>query len=286
MTIDRVLKRCFPAFTLLLIAVVAYLQARGATRLLALALAGSARISALPPKPEARPPAPTTATDAPGLEPTRLGFVEVPRAGSGRPLEGSTSDARIAEPLSWPSCPDVRVVIVTESADPSWSLATLRAPSEPLARVRRVGDRVSDRQVAYIGYNPRARVPAVWLQGRDSQCQALLLPAEPAPLPVAVAKGHPAVSEPPSLGASGTLRVVPEKKDGEIVGVRLFGIRPSSVLGALGLRNGDRLESINGFELTTPAKALEAYARLRTAERLHVRLDRSGRTLELDFNFI
>ena len=60
-------------------------------------------------------------------------------------------------------------------------------------------------------------------------------------------------------------RIVPEQKDGKIVGIRLFGIRPDTLLGTLGLQNGDRLEQINGFDMASPEKALEAYARLRTA---------------------
>jgi len=78
--------------------------------------------------------------------------------------------------------------------------------------------------------------------------------------------------------------VVPEQQDGAIVGVRLFGIRPGSLLATLGLQSGDRLESINGLSVASPEEALEAYARLRTAERLNVRLSRSGKPVELTLN--
>jgi general secretion pathway protein C len=83
-----------------------------------------------------------------------------------------------------------------------------------------------------------------------------------------------------------SVRVVPEQVDGKVIGLRLFGIRPSSLLGTLGLRNGDRLESINGFPLGDPEKALEAYARLRTAPHLRLSLQRAGRPLEVDLNII
>ena len=36
-------------------------------------------------------------------------------------------------------------------------------------------------------------------------------------------------------------RIVPEKEGDKIVGIRLFGIRPDSLLGTLGIENGDRL---------------------------------------------
>lgn len=79
-------------------------------------------------------------------------------------------------------------------------------------------------------------------------------------------------------------RIVPEKEGDKIVGIRLFGIRPDSLLGTLGLENGDRLSSINGFEMSDPQKALEAYAKLRTANHLTVSLNRHGKPVNVDFN--
>ena len=75
-------------------------------------------------------------------------------------------------------------------------------------------------------------------------------------------------------------RIVPEQKDGKVVGVRMFGIRPDTLLGTLGLQNGDRLETINGFNMASPEKALEAYARLRTAGNLNVKVNRRGAAAE------
>jgi general secretion pathway protein C len=71
-------------------------------------------------------------------------------------------------------------------------------------------------------------------------------------------------------------RIVPETKDGKVLGIRLFGIKSETLLAALGLQNGDRLESINGFNMGSPEKALEAYARLRTASQLDVTVNRGG----------
>ncbi|HMA94433.1 MAG TPA: type II secretion system protein GspC [Polyangiaceae bacterium] len=78
-------------------------------------------------------------------------------------------------------------------------------------------------------------------------------------------------------------RVVPDTQDGKIVGVRLFGIRPDTLLGVLGLQNGDRLETINGFDMASPEKALEAYMRLRTADGLKVQLNRRGAPMNIDY---
>jgi general secretion pathway protein C len=71
-------------------------------------------------------------------------------------------------------------------------------------------------------------------------------------------------------------RIVPEQKDGKTVGIRLFGIRPDTLLGSLGLQNGDRLDQINGYDVANPEKALEAFAHLRTAPELTVAINRRG----------
>src|SRR6185369_3449655 len=71
-------------------------------------------------------------------------------------------------------------------------------------------------------------------------------------------------------------RIVPEQENGRVVGIRMYGIRPETLLGTLGMQNGDRLQTINGFEMGSPEKALEAYARLRTADKLTVTLNRGG----------
>jgi len=78
-------------------------------------------------------------------------------------------------------------------------------------------------------------------------------------------------------------RIVPEQKDGKTVGIRLFGIRQDTLLGTLGMQNGDRLEKINGFDMASPEKALEAYARLRTATSLTVQVQRRGKPLTIEY---
>lgn len=83
----------------------------------------------------------------------------------------------------------------------------------------------------------------------------------------------------PSLFTSA--RIVPFVEDERVVGFRLYGLSPDSPLGVLGLQNGDTVRSINGTSLTGPETALEAYARLRTAEVLDVRLSRRGRDARL-----
>jgi len=70
----------------------------------------------------------------------------------------------------------------------------------------------------------------------------------------------------------------------KVVGLRLSGIRPGSLLSVLGLQNGDRLESINGFRVASPAQALDAYVHLRTAPQLRVQLRRLEAAVVLNLN--
>jgi general secretion pathway protein C len=234
----------------------------------------------------------------------------------------------LSDPLSAPECADVVVNIVSESADPEWSLAQLKGPGDTEAATRRVGDEVGKLKVAYIGFNSLKASPAVWLLSEDHVCQALLFSeksattAEAPPPPVAAPPSEEAAQRRTRRGASNapavpaeisdkiqkvsetefnvdrsvidnvlenqatlmrSARIVPEQKDGKTVGIRLFGIRQDTLLGTLGMQNGDRLEKINGFDMASPEKALEAYARLRTATNLTVQVTRRGKPLTIEY---
>ena len=80
-----------------------------------------------------------------------------------------------------------------------------------------------------------------------------------------------------------TARVIPHEEGGRVVGVKLYGIRRSSLLGRLGIQNGDMLRTINGYDMTSPDSALEAYARLRSADRITVNLNRRGQDQTIDY---
>ncbi len=71
-------------------------------------------------------------------------------------------------------------------------------------------------------------------------------------------------------------RIVPAFKDGEPIGFKLFSIRPGSFYEAIGIRNGDVVLRINGFEVNSPDKALEVYVKLKESSRIDIELDRNG----------
>jgi general secretion pathway protein C len=178
--------------------------------------------------------------------------------------------------------------------------------------LRRRGGEVEGKSVEFIGWD------RVWLKSGGTRCQAeMFKPGAPpapsashAPAPMPASSGG-ANAVPPEI-AKGVVkvgptefnvdrgvvdkilenqaelmrqaRIVPEQENGKLVGIRLFGVRPDTLLGVLGMENGDRLEKINGYEMTSPEKALEAYARLRTADHLTVSVNRRGSETNLDYN--
>ena len=86
------------------------------------------------------------------------------------------------------------------------------------------------------------------------------------------------------MGVAKGARVVPAVKNGKPDGFKLYAIRPSSVYAKLGLANGDTLQSINGFELTSADKALEVYTKLREATSLEVEITRRGKPMTLKYS--
>jgi len=235
-------------------------------------------------------------------------------------VDAGVDDAGVAEettvdysrPYAAPECDDTRVLIITAAEDPAWSMAAMSEGSNGDTTLRRIGDTVGSKRIWYIAWD------RVWLQGDGDLCQAKMFSdkepppkvAKPAPRPKKPRRGGPAtvpkeiadkiqkVSDTEFnvdravvdqiLENQGELmrsaRIVPEKKDGKVVGIRLLRVRPDTLLGTLGLQDGDRVEKINGFDITSPEKALEAYARLRTAGNLSVSINRKGKPMNIDFN--
>jgi general secretion pathway protein C len=325
LAIDALLKRYFLGVVLALVAVAAYFQAAGATQLVGSAIGAASASGALPivaPPYRLAVPSREPKTGQPIIE--RNPFDSVTGPLNAKPAElvnqaPAGPDPNL-DPLASPACEGIQVLIVTESDDPLWSVAALQGPGEPHPRMRRVGDDVGGKKVAFIGYNPREQTPAVWIESGPTVCQAMLFRTQP---PV-TATPAPATAPPPEApkpsGAPAlpadiaskiqkvsdtefnidrsvvekilenqaelmkSARIVPEQKDGKVVGVRMFGIRPDTLLGTLGLQNGDRLETLNGFNMASPEKALEAYARLRTASNLNVKVNRRGSPVSIDFH--
>jgi general secretion pathway protein C len=77
--------------------------------------------------------------------------------------------------------------------------------------------------------------------------------------------------------------IVPISKNGKVIGVQVFGVRPDTVLGALGLENGDMLHSLNGYDLTDPVACLNAWPRLIHAKAWSLTVTRGGGKATLEY---
>jgi general secretion pathway protein C len=323
-TFDILIKKYFAGVVLAFVALAAYFQAEGATQLFgaALALSGSAALPPWPPPVVAatsREPASAQPIIHRNPFDSMTGPLDAEKIPDGPTPDKKTLDIN-TDPLAAPACDSPQVFIVTESTDPLWSVAALQAPGDPRPRMHRVGDDVAGKHIEFIGYNPRENTPSVWFSSNGTLCQTMLFRTQPA-LAAAPAAASAAPPPPPPAGGPSPVpadiaskiqkisdtefnidrsvvdkilenqaelmksaRIVPETKDGKVLGIRLFGIRPDTLLGTLGLQNGDRLEAINGFNMGSPEKALEAYARLRTAAKLDVNVNRRGNPVAIAFN--
>ncbi len=78
-------------------------------------------------------------------------------------------------------------------------------------------------------------------------------------------------------------RIVPSFKNGKPNGFKLFSIKPGSIYSKIGLKNGDVIQKINGYEMNSPDKALEIYQKLKDASSVTIDLQRRGQNQNLSY---
>ena len=312
--IDQLLKRNFWIAVLPLVGIAALLNAQAVTQLVGINLGPDEKALATPP-PTGRVAAAAASARNLSAEPilTRNPFDHVTGSLKPAPVDDNAAPAGpldTSDPWNAPKCDGVKVLIIAASSDPDWSFATFGGDKTTMLRR---GGELSGKKVHFVGWD------RVWLESGGSLCQANLFEHGGAPPPAAPAPA--ASSEPPKAGGAKAVdptiakgiqkigpteynidratvdkilenqadlmrqaRIVPEQENGRVVGIRLFGVRNDTLLGTLGMQNGDRLQTINGFEMGSPEKALEAYARLHTADKLQISLNRNGSNMNLDYN--
>lgn len=218
------------------------------------------------------------------------------------------------DPYGAPACEGGNKILTTAvSEDASWSFAYLSDGTS--SKLVRQGSEFSGKQVWFIRWD------RVWLIAPNTFCQIEMFPTATPEAPAQASAPAAPAAKAPAVPAAMVVpedikskivkvsaneynvdrsaidkilenqqllmrsaRIVPETENGKTVGVRLFGVRSDSLLGMVGIENGDRLERINGFDVASPEKALEAYARLRTADKLTVQVNRRGQPTTLDFH--
>lgn len=76
------------------------------------------------------------------------------------------------------------------------------------------------------------------------------------------------------LTLSKAARVVPANKEGVPSGFKIYGIRSSSPFKAVGFRNGDLVEAINGTPITDIDGALKVFTKVRKVDEIEVSISR------------
>jgi general secretion pathway protein C len=78
--------------------------------------------------------------------------------------------------------------------------------------------------------------------------------------------------------AAGGARILPRQD-----GLRVMRVRPDSAHARLGLKSGDTIQSVNGIELSSGDKMLEAITQLRNESNISLTLNRRGQPVTLSY---
>lgn len=211
------------------------------------------------------------------------------------------------DPYDDSDCSGIRSSLITATEDPAWSFASLSSTDGE--KLHRIGDKVGSFTVAHIGYYESEHhdtFPRVWLSNAGSRCIVGMGAPEPGQAkPSVTSPARPTSAKAKEKAAlqdkvrstikkvgenqfevdrsgveliiknyaklAGSLRSRPTKE-----GMRVSGIKQDDVLSELGMKTGDMLQSINGFDMTDPDKAVDAYAKLRKAGQLDIQMTRDG----------
>ncbi|APS00016.1 type II secretion system protein GspC [Pajaroellobacter abortibovis] len=321
MTLNRLLKQYFSGVILILIASAAFFGAQGITQLIKIYINEdqillNSPVSAVRKHPLNMPIFHSTSADA-ILERNPFDSVtgSLKKNAWEDTQQASLTSSESIDPLEAPFCDGVKVLIIAASTEPDWSFVALSAGGDSKIILQRKGDEIGGKKIVFIGWD------RVFLEGHAGLCQAVMFQDASASSPIAYSSSRFSPSsagvgvERDSLAseiAQGIVRltptefnidrsvidkilenqaefmkqarIMPEQEDGKTVGIRLLGIKPDTLLGILGMQNGDRLEAINGLDIASPEKALEAYARLRTADHLTIQMNRRGQPVTIDYN--
>ena len=199
-----------------------------------------------------------------------------------------------------PVCANIFAKIVSQNDNPSLSLASVSLKGERPILVR-LGSSLGKSQVVGIGYDRGRMSPSVFIANEQGLCQALLFEL---PETAVTPSKSPTHKQTPRGQAQSTeiridriavnsiferafeltrdIRIAPEINNGNTIGMRVFGVHPDSLLAALGLENGDRIERVNGASISTMQDAMSVYTKLQSAKRVAVDLTRSGRPFRID----
>jgi len=217
------------------------------------------------------------------------------------------------DPYAVADCADPsRLAVITAGQDASGSMAVLWTPTSSGSRAYemvREGNAHGAFRVWHIGSD------RVWMMGKGEPCQIRMFESPPA-----LTRGEPPTAKqpqrkgslPPEIAAGIQklgptefkvdrsvldrvmqnpadllkVRVVPEQEAGTVRGLRLFGIKPDTLLAAVGLQDGDRLDAVNGMGMGDAEAMMTALARLRMEKHLVVKVLRAGKEVNVEINVV
>jgi len=170
-------------------------------------------------------------------------------------------------------------------------------------RLAAIGDAVDDGTIVDIDWdgvtierNGRRRRLHLETRPREEPSSDTAPPNAPATTPPSpdvrqVSEGSFLVDRRTLLGQAGSmsgllsqLRAVPEIRDGEPIGFRVFAINDDSIFRRLGLRDGDVVRRVNGNMLHDPAALLAFLDGMGDASRIALDLVRSGHPTTLVYD--
>jgi general secretion pathway protein C len=309
---EKVLTRYFWVFNLAVLAVAAFLTASGASEIIAGSMAG------LVPAPEERPRVDArrrAAKPSSGLQEERDGSdilsrnifdsVTGPIGRNGADGEGDEAPVMAADgTLPLVPCTSGQVTLLATVASPGtpeWSFANIMSGGKGM--LVRIGDAVVERTVSDITWR------YLFLRGTSDECYIDLFGDQTAAPPTRVASlanqgnadfksGIKTVSDterivdrslvdkmladPASFARS--VRIRPQRENGQVVGFKLRRFGADSPLAALGAQQGDVIKAVNGIQLTSMDQALSAYQNLRSTNKLTFSVMRDGKPVDLSIN--
>ena len=79
----------------------------------------------------------------------------------------------------------------------------------------------------------------------------------------------------------GAMRMTPIVKNGDVQGVRVFGVSPGSAAHAIGMKNGDQITAIDGDPIKNAQQLLDLYAKLDNLTGVELQGTRAGKPLAI-----
>jgi general secretion pathway protein C len=79
-------------------------------------------------------------------------------------------------------------------------------------------------------------------------------------------------------------RLIPNEENGAVSGMKVYGIRRSSVLGRLGLQNGDVLANVNGQPMASADGLMQAYSLLGRSGSFNIAVVRRGQPMTITYD--